>query len=133
MPKELSDSDKKVRKVAIAVLIIIVILIGLPTFEFLKDGALLFGKYAFLKVLLLSSIGGALSTSICTKRRKQRLMAILPGALMGIGVPLSLTSYVFLLHRGMLFGFECVLPIMIGVFPGFLLYVALVKDIPSEN
>ncbi|MBW4474396.1 MAG: hypothetical protein KME45_29075 [Stenomitos rutilans HA7619-LM2] len=131
---ERSNADnQKASVVAAVVMLIVGVMVLLPTFEFLRSGGLSPGEHALAKVLLLSSMGGALGTVICTKGRRNRLMAIFPGALMGIGVPLALTAYVLLFHRHTLFKIECVLPLMIGTLPGFLLYVALMKPVKPES
>lgn len=128
-----NNDDKKTSRVFGIALIIFIVLAILPTVGFFQYGDLLFGEHAFAKVLLLSSMGGALSTSICTKGRKQRLMAILPGVVMGIGIPLTFISYIWLLHRENLFKIEFVFLVLVGIFPGFLLYASLIKPDPPEG
>jgi len=132
MSTDPANGDQKTSRIFGFALIVFIVLAILPTAGFLQYGDLLFGEHAFAKVFLLSSIGGALSASISTKGSKRRFKAILPGAVMGFGVPLAFISYVLLLHRKNLLKIEFVLLVFVGVIPGLILYAVLLKDDPPE-
>jgi hypothetical protein len=133
MSSEKSVSDNEISRVFGIAIIIFLVLAILPTVGFLQYGELLFGEHAIAKLFLLSSIGGALSSSICAEGSKQRLIAILPGILMGIGVPIAFILYVWLLQRESLMKIELVLLVLLGAFPGALLRSAMIQKTPSEG
>jgi hypothetical protein len=121
MGKNSNDPVAKLPSHVLVAIFIFVVLNILPTLAFLNYGQDLFGENAFAKLLLVGGIGGALSSSIWAEGTKQRLVAILPGIVMGIGVPIAITSYVVLFNRTALLKVELVLPVMVGLFPGILL------------
>lgn len=117
-------SDKAANQLsgeATVALIVFGLLSIAPTLGFFSFGQDLFGDNAFAKLLLISGIGGALASSIWCKGALQRLVAIFPGIVMGVGVPITLMSYVEYFNRTSLIKIEIVLVSMIGIFPGLLL------------
>lgn len=128
MSSEQPGSSKEIpRDFGIAFIIFLTTAI-LPTVGFIMFGDDLFGERAFAKLLLLSSMGGALGSAICAKGIKQRLIAIFPGILMGIGVPLAFILYIGLLQRQSLMKIEFCILVLIGVFPGAVLRAGLIGE-----
>lgn len=127
MGKSSNDAIEKLPGHALVAIFIFIVLTILPTLGYLNYGQDLFGENAFAKVLLSSGIGGALSSSIWAKGMKQRLAAILPGIVMGIGVPVAITSYVVLFNRTSLLKIELILPVLLGLLPGMILRAIIDK------
>jgi hypothetical protein len=116
-------------------MIIFPVVVGIPTLIFFESGDEAFGSQSFLKLLIITAMGGALSSSLCAQTNKRRFLAIPAGILMGIGVPLALLAYVELFKRDSVYKLELFFIACIGMAPGFILRNIMLpnpQEPPSE-
>jgi uncharacterized membrane protein len=118
----------------IVVMFIFGLLVVMPTLFSFSSGDDFLGENSFAKLLLLTAMGGALSSSLAAKTNRNRFLAIIPGVIMGIGVPLVFSGYIQLFNRDSLYKLEWMFLTLVGVIPGGILRTALLEGAnPSNN
>lgn len=102
-------------------------LVLLPSFIFLDMGNL-FGEYALIKLIIVSGVGGGVGSALSAENTKEKLVALIPGVIMGVGVPLAISAYLLLSGRESLLKFEVVTLAVLGIGPGYLFRRLLVRS-----
>jgi tellurite resistance protein TehA-like permease len=133
MSTEPPNDNKKEDSIFFVSIIIFAALVIAPTLMFLKFGGGLLGERPVAGLLILCAVGGALSSSISAKGFKRRLLAIIPGVMMGVGVPLAFFAYISIFQRNFLLKVECVIPTMIGILPGGFIRILMIDPAALEK
>lgn len=123
-PNEIDEEDIPLNQ-GLAVIGLIVT-VFLPTLAYWQyGGAALLGSHPFLKLLLISGVGGAASYAILMNWG-YKMLALIPGAVSGAGASAGLICYADLLGRTSLYSAEIALVQAVCGMPGAVLLIAII-------